>query len=215
MMVVAATLLLFLSACVADENFYNLAHGSKKAGSKLLKKKTVQKPVEHFFSTQFGEALSRDSTGALDNSSGWFPPRVSLSTKDEPHHKAMQPGIEYIMRSYNPDQLATINAFDPRQSLMDKIRAQARKTHDLRKAKVTVVSWEPRLIVVDNFMTDAEADEMIKATDIDFLGSTAVVTTEGSAEVLENTVTSHIGGFVSAPSTACLHAALESLDILI
>ena len=71
--------------------------------------------------------------------------------------------------------------------------------NSLGNAKVTVASWEPRILVVDDFMTEAEADHMVKTVGgSQRLGSTAVVTTTGGAAVLANTVTSKIGTFPHA-----------------
>ena len=71
--------------------------------------------------------------------------------------------------------------------------------NSLGNAKVTVASWEPRILVVDDFMTEAEADHMVKTVGgSKRLGSTAVVTTTGGAAVLANTVTSKIGTFPHA-----------------
>eukprot|EP01048_Picozoa_sp_COSAG05_P004070 COSAG05_NODE_205_length_14184_cov_81.700887_13_plen_317_part_00 len=214
-------LALFAGSGRADEDFYKLAHppakkakgAGKKAKPMPAKTRKPSAAGNPFFDSP-GGALSKGAAGKLDNSSGWFPPPVSVRTKDEPHPSAAQPGVEHIQQPFDPDKLATVNAFDPRQKLMDEIRAQTRGSHGLRKAKVTVVSWEPRLVVVDDFMTSAEADQMVKATNIDFLGSTAVVTTEGSAEVLENTVTSHIGSFDDSETVDEMLARIAQLSFI-
>ena len=81
----------------------------------------------------------------------------------------------------------------------DAIHEADKAMNSLGNAKVTVASWEPRILVVDDFMTEAEADHMVKTVGgSKRLGSTAVVTTTGGAAVLANTVTSKIGTFPHA-----------------
>lgn len=155
-----------------------------------------------------------DGSLEVDNSTGWFPPLidgVAGAAID-----AAQPGTAFLSQSYDPGRLALLNTFDPKQDVLDDIRASAAEANSLGAAKVTVMSWEPRIIVVDNFMTDEEADYLVKSTGgLQNLGSTAVVTKDGGAQVLKNTVTSRIGTFPETdPTVLKITRRIEQLSFI-
>eukprot|EP01052_Picozoa_sp_SAG31_P000792 SAG31_NODE_23_length_33717_cov_17.863585_12_plen_278_part_00 len=105
-------------------------------------------------------------------------------------------GAPFIAQPYDPARLRGINAYEPKQRQLDKMFEEVAKANTLGNAKITVVSWEPRILVVDDFMSTEEADHLIETIGgANRLGSTAVVTTDGGAAVLDNTVTSKIGSF--------------------
>ena len=105
-------------------------------------------------------------------------------------------GVPFVAQPFDPDRLATLNTFDETQADFDAIRELDKISNALGNAKITIASWEPRILVVDDFMTAEEADHMVSTIGSGKrLGSTAVVTTSGGAAVLANTVTSKIGTF--------------------
>ena len=105
-------------------------------------------------------------------------------------------GVPFVQQPFDPDRLATLNAFDETQAEFDAIHELDKISNSLGNAKITIASWEPRILVVDDFMTAEEADHMVSTIGSGKrLGSTAVVTTSGGAAVLANTVTSKIGTF--------------------
>lgn len=105
-------------------------------------------------------------------------------------------GVPFISQPFDPDRLATVNTYDDTQSEFDAIRELDKIANSLGNAKITVASWEPRILVVDDFLTPEEADHMVSTIGSGKrLGSTAVVTTTGGAAVLAETVTSKIGTF--------------------
>ena len=126
------------------------------------------------------------------------------------------PGVPFISQPFVAERLAIINAFEPKQRDIDKMLAEVRKTHDLENAKITVASWEPRILVVDDFLSGEEADHMIASIgDANRLGGTAVVTKDGGAAVLPNTVTSKIGTFPAAdPVIRTVNERITQLSFL-
>jgi hypothetical protein len=117
---------------------------------------------------------------------------VSLNTAMQPELEMATQGTPFISQPYDPRRLVGINAYDPKQSELTTIMQRALHNHNLTNAKVTVAAWEPRILIVDDFLSSDETDHMVKVQGRRF-GSTAVVTTDGGAEVLPNTVTSKIG----------------------
>lgn len=117
---------------------------------------------------------------------------------------AAEQGTPFISQPYDPARLAVVNSYGPKQADLDAelAKVMAELPEGLRDAKVTVASWEPRILVVDDFMTAQEADHMVRTIGgAKRLGSTAVVTTTGGAAVLANTVTSKIGSFPGNDAT--------------
>lgn len=146
--------------------------------------------------------LAAASGVALDNSSGWFPPPVDGI--EGASADAAQPGLRYDSQPFDASGLCTANAYQPKQRKLDKIRKHWQaEGSSLGNATVTVASWEPRILVVDNFMSSEEADELVASLPggKQGLGRTAVVTADGGAAILENTVTSFIGTFPGDSST--------------
>jgi hypothetical protein len=70
-------------------------------------------------------------------------------------------GVPFVSQPYDPAQLAGINSYAPKQADLARVMQEALNSHDLKNAKVTVASWEPRILVVDDFMTAGEADHMV------------------------------------------------------
>jgi hypothetical protein len=93
--------------------------------------------------------------------------------------------------SWDPNSLEAVNSFDGMQAKLDAIRHLHcdGRTQSLSNATVTIVALEPRIIVIDDFMTSAEADHLI-------------LTRSGEA-LLANTVTVDTGRKIGLFATRC------------
>jgi hypothetical protein len=68
----------------------------------------------------------------------WGPLGVTHGLEEGKPRNAAEPSRPFISQPYDPDRLAAVNSFDPKQKQLDKIRAQARKAPGaLARAKVT------------------------------------------------------------------------------
>ena len=171
------------------------------------------RPCALILSLQFSPPLLLAAAQSWDNSSGWFPPLVQ-DVKGASANAA-QPGVPYTLQPFDTDRLCTINSFDPKQVALDEIRELTRSMHSLGNATVTVASWEPRILVVDDFMSHAEADEMTSYIGHPSgMGGTSVVTASGGASVIENTVTSKIGTVPFGNFTAAINERIAELSLI-
>ena len=69
--------------------------------------------------------------------------------------------LPVINQPFDPNALAAVNSYSSMQAVLDETRERAAISHSLGNATVTIVSWEPRIIVVDDFITTAEADHLV------------------------------------------------------
>lgn len=66
-----------------------------------------------------------------------------------------------IDQPFDANQLAAANSYSSMQAVLDETRERTGLSHSLGNATVTIVSWKPRIIVVDDFITTAEADHLV------------------------------------------------------
>ena len=72
-----------------------------------------------------------------------------------------------------------VGAFNGMQSELDKTRQRGVADRVLLNATVAIVSWEPRIIVVDDFITSAEADHLVSTMSGRALSANTVVVDTG------------------------------------
>ena len=85
------------------------------------------------------------------------------------------------LRSYpfDPNTLSAANSFDGMQADLDQIKQRGVSDGVLLNATATIVSLEPRIIVVDDFLTSAEADHLVATRSGQALSANTVVVDTG------------------------------------
>jgi len=103
------------------------------------------------------------------------------------------PGTRHARQPFDLESLRVFNAYEPRQQLIDRERSTNAQNDTIPgEARVTVLSWEPRILLVDDFLSEREADEIVAiAGALDFRAM-GVVQQDGTSALVDNTATSTI-----------------------
>lgn len=110
--------------------------------------------------------------------------------------RSWTPGTEVVDEAFNSHKLQVFNSFLPKQAMLDYHRQKATPSGDLNGARVSVLSWEPRIVLIDDFLSGAESEALVAiAGELMQFNNMSVVLANGSSARLPETATSTIADF--------------------
>ena len=123
-------------------------------------------------------------------------------------------GTPHVSQRFDPEGLRAFNAYELRQQTIDEQRRQHSRNHTMPQgARATIMSWEPRILVVDDFLSAPEADELHAVADGVEFRTMAVIKKDGTSGVVDGTATSTIADFPhDHPAVCSLRSRLSYLS---